>query len=116
VSAVLYFLNAPAAESPSNNPNEHFHLSLPLASISFSTLILDNFLFNSLCSLLSSAFFFCSIQSNIELTISDLRIDCTNLALTSNVVPNSLTSVINFSFVCDENDGLITVESKNKVI
>ena len=80
--------------------------------INLSTFILAKFLFNSLANLFSSAFFFCCIQSKTEDTISDFRIDCINLLLISNVYPNSFISVISFSLVCDENDGLITVEFK----
>ena len=103
-------------QSPSNILNEHFHLSFPLASINLSTFILDNFLFKSLCNLLSSAIFFLSIQSNTDSIISDFKIDLINLSLTLNSNPNSFISVINFSFVCDEKDGFTTVEFINKNI
>jgi hypothetical protein len=101
-------------QSPSNIAREHFHLSLPLASISLSTLILPAFLFNSRANLFSSAFFFCSIQSNIEFTISDFRIDLINLSVTSYVNPKSFTSVISFSLVWELNEGFTTVAFKNK--
>ena len=115
VCGSLNCLTADLAESPSNIPNVHFSRSpLDFASISFNILAVERFLLSFLSRDLSSANFFRSIQSSMEATISELKICLIILSETIWVDPNSFDSVINFSFVCDENAGLITVQFINK--
>ena len=106
----LYCLNADDAESPSKIARVQLLLSpLFFASINFTTFFLSKPLFNFLSLDLSSAACFCLIQSNTDWIISEFKTCLSVLSESTWILPKSLGSVINFSFVWDEKAGLIIV-------